>query len=174
MKLTVTSKMPARDEKKAREVRQSDLPVCVGNPNHKCGIKADPAIKGYDGKWRCYPCNDIHSELVLAEAGEGAPDASQPRFISVAPDPVQKERLAAILKDTESAIESGRPLALGGEHLDDEGAWRDANKVAREQLEEARARQAKGSVQVVRTSVPTRRVVNDDLKAILRKHGVVK
>ena len=34
------------------------------------------AIAGYDGKWRCLPCQELHTADVLRESGESAPVAS--------------------------------------------------------------------------------------------------
>lgn len=173
--LTKSAKMPKRDEQKAREVKQQELPRCVGTPQQMCNVIANPAIKGYDDQYRCYHCNDIHSELVFQESGDTAPGATAPRFISVKEDPTFRARIDAIVKRTEAALESGEPLSMGGNHLNDAAAWRDANRAAREAVEEARRRQTQGQIVVPDPStIPQQRPNNEALKAVLRKHGVIK
>ena len=55
------------------------MPVCVD-------CRAQPqsaAVAGYDGKWRCLRCNEIHAAAVLRESGNSAPNASEDRpFVS--------------------------------------------------------------------------------------------
>lgn len=162
---------PQRDEKAAREVQRGELPKCVGTPMQPCGVIADPAIKGYDDRYRCFPCNDIHSELVFQESGDSAPGATKPRFISVKEKPEDRARINAIIERTENALQTGEPLAVGGEHLDDVGAWRDANRIARMAEHEHRMRSAR---QVTTPQPPPqRRLQSEALKAVLRKHKVI-
>lgn len=59
------------------KVSEQELEPCAGTPLKTCGRKADPAIKGYDGLWRCMRCNEIHAELVFKEAGEKAPNPGE-------------------------------------------------------------------------------------------------
>jgi hypothetical protein len=54
--------------------RQQDMPVCVD-----CRKVASPAIGGYDSKWRCLECNQLHVEYVLRESGNSAPNDSENR-----------------------------------------------------------------------------------------------
>lgn len=72
---------PAKDAKlKAREMRPEDVEPCPGpEPKIPCGKPADPAISGYDNVFRCIACHRIHVELVLKEAGESEPNASEDR-----------------------------------------------------------------------------------------------
>jgi hypothetical protein len=53
-------------------IRPEDVPPCSD-----CGKPADPAIRGYDSKWRDLRCNETHMDSVLGESGDSAPNASE-------------------------------------------------------------------------------------------------
>jgi hypothetical protein len=50
------------------------MPVCVD-----CHKLASPSVSGYDAKWRCLACNQLHAAAVLRESGDSAPNASEHR-----------------------------------------------------------------------------------------------
>lgn len=66
---------PSKQKKFDRNrTRQQDMPVCAG----PCGRQVfAAAVQGYDGKWRCLTCNDLHAAEVLHESGDSAPNASE-------------------------------------------------------------------------------------------------
>jgi hypothetical protein len=71
-----------REDKRAalerRVVRPEDLEPCVGPASKILCAYGDNLvrIKGYDDKWRCVPCNQLHGEMVFRESGNSAPTPS--------------------------------------------------------------------------------------------------
>lgn len=55
-------------------VSREEIPICPG-AQHGCGRRADPAIKGMDGKFRCILCNELHIELAYMESATSAPNS---------------------------------------------------------------------------------------------------
>ena len=78
------------------QVRDSDVPYCPG-ASHGCGRKADPAIQGLDGKFRCVRCHGLHVELVDQESGLSAPN-SAPAFVAAKKTDEQVEAFRAELR----------------------------------------------------------------------------
>jgi hypothetical protein len=55
-----------------RLMRLEDVEPCP-----VCRKPADPAIKGYDGAWRCVICHVAHCDMVNMESGDTAPNLSE-------------------------------------------------------------------------------------------------
>lgn len=75
---------PAQTSKQqSAAIKGHEMPECAGNPQLPCpsGL-TDFMVKGYDDKHRCNPCNNVHVELVMQEAGESTPDATRPQFVA--------------------------------------------------------------------------------------------
>lgn len=96
------------------KIDERDVEPCPGaSPKHPCGARMDPAIQGFDGKFRCYRCQRIHTELVYTEAGNSAPDPGSEND--------RKKNLLAVAKgnhgDTarrQALVDRyGRPIAPG-------------------------------------------------------------
>ena len=87
-------------------VKQHELPKCVGNPKQPCRTgPTDFMIKGYDDKFRCRVCNDIHGALVFKEAGESPPNV-MPLFVSPRLDAAARKRRAQSLQNMADILES--------------------------------------------------------------------
>ncbi len=111
------------------KVDAKELPECEGTPMQRCGRRRDPMMEGFDKKWRCMKCHEIHVELVYKESGDVNPTTGKPRFVPAKVDPVAKQRAIAALND---AINSEAPVVFAPAHMRDPKSWAEANKAARE------------------------------------------
>lgn len=97
-KLTAGVRLPRADKLQVLErhaVRPQDIEPCVD-----CFVPADPAIRGYDKKWRCLKCNQTHMDAVLGESGDSAPNDSEDMTkttLAVKPGQVGNDARKAIL-----------------------------------------------------------------------------
>jgi hypothetical protein len=76
MKLTPQVKGIREDKRQkiARHAtRPQDMPACALCMRQIMGA----AVQGYDGRWRCLACNDVHATEVLHESGDAAPNESE-------------------------------------------------------------------------------------------------
>ena len=48
-------------------VKVEDIGPCHGVRGLICNDKSQLRIKGFDDRWRCKPCNRVHTELVYSE-----------------------------------------------------------------------------------------------------------
>jgi hypothetical protein len=82
---------------------EADMPACVGNPKMKHVGRQPPPVtlRGFDDKWRCEQCHQIHVEIVFKEAGALGPDGiDSPRPFKVAQrDPLREQKLREIRAD---------------------------------------------------------------------------
>lgn len=75
MSIIGSAKPPREDKLEAirkHAVRPEDIEPCTG-----CGLRLEPQIKGYDGKWRCVRCNELHADAVFREAGQSVPNPGE-------------------------------------------------------------------------------------------------
>lgn len=93
-------------------VDQSEMPPCVGNPHMICrGGPNMLVIKGYDDKYRCEKCNELHIELVMKEAGKSSPN-SEPKFVAAKLDKrAEAERMARMQSLSKKLEDSGHSRA---------------------------------------------------------------
>lgn len=88
------------DKLRKRQIRPQDVEPCVN-----CKQPADPAIQGYDKKWRCMPCNRLHHQAVLRESGKSAPNAGEVAAPKIAlPKGVDAARRAAMIARARASI----------------------------------------------------------------------
>lgn len=96
-------------------VNEQQLEPCKGpEPGKLClrGLHhlADPAIRGYDGLWRCTACNTVHTEKVFQEAGQSVPNpGDEAKMLPVEGRTFEDKRRSALLaRIARESIQGGR------------------------------------------------------------------
>lgn len=144
-------------------IGKQDITPCSGTKRQpNCGLRADPAIKGFDDKWRCRRCHAVHVELVYAESGDTNPTTGKSRWVAAVESPevtAMRQRILNAARDTDT------PISEMPAHLKNKEGWDHANKVAKESVELDSTLVSKGAPIVERAAAHA---------AILTKYGVGK